>query len=389
MESTADSCSALRKTAYLLTALSSSLPPAPTNAASLPAPITYHPLDLSRPELHRVLGEMDEAFGQILKGKVDCIGLHGDYDAGLQFIRAGKLGSLQEQPNKSSERGRVLGLDGLSISARHDSLSSDRGVQSPISPLEVAAAAAAGVEGSSAKPIDVSPPVTAASGSSSEPLFSPGSVVDGPLSEIPSSGSSTADPEGDDAGTWSPVRSDLPSPPFDDLPSSPEAAASTRPMHLMFLGSSLGNFEREQAAPFLKSLPLKHGDTLLLGLDGRPSPGPEGTKMVEVAYNDPAGHTRLFEEHGWDVVRRELGLKDDAGVEFVGRYNEVIGESPSSLYRRSAAVVLPAGPRARMSLLRLSRTSLVDVRERRRHSLEAPWREWRRGAPIGSVHSCV
>ena len=45
---------------------------------------------------------------------------------------------------------------------------------------------------------------------------------------------------------------------------------------------------------------------------------------VEVAYNDPAGHTKRFEEHGWDVVRAELGLEDD-GVEFVGRYNEVLG----------------------------------------------------------------
>jgi uncharacterized SAM-dependent methyltransferase len=100
-----------------------------------------------------------------------------------------------------------------------------------------------------------------------------------------------------------------------------------RPLHLVFLGSSLGNFEREAAAPFLASLPLRQGDTLLLGLDGRPPPGPEGSKKVEVAYNDPAGHTRAFEEHGWDVVREELGLKGDAGVEFVGRYNEELGKS--------------------------------------------------------------
>jgi uncharacterized SAM-dependent methyltransferase len=94
----------------------------------------------------------------------------------------------------------------------------------------------------------------------------------------------------------------------------------------VFLGSSLGNFDRDSAAPFLKSLPLRKGDTLLLGLDGRPQAGPEGSRKVEIAYNDPAGHTRAFEEHGWDVVRQELGLKGDPGVEFVGRYNSVLGE---------------------------------------------------------------
>jgi uncharacterized SAM-dependent methyltransferase len=104
-----------------------------------------------------------------------------------------------------------------------------------------------------------------------------------------------------------------------------DAREPTRPLHFLFLGSSLGNFDRQSASPFLKSLPLKPGDTLLLGLDGRPPPGEEGKKKVEMAYNDPAGHTRAFEEHGWDVVKKEMGIDQGPGVEFVGRYNEAMG----------------------------------------------------------------
>jgi hypothetical protein len=303
--------SALRKTAYLLTALSSALPDTPADASSLPAPITYHPLDLSRPELHRVLGEMDEAFGKDLQGKVDYIGLHGDYDAGLKFIRDGKLGSLS-----SIYRGRGFGLENVeNVSCRSDSTSPESAM--PVTP--------------DTKPVEQSmlSPI-------SDHLVTPGPDI----TPLPSSldDSSCVSRCDTGSGTWS-TEGEVETPATKPLELAPEEASAarsafnsneakpSRPLHLVFLGSSLGNFPREAAAPFLRSLPLRRGDTLLLGLDGRPTPGKEGAKKVEVAYNDPAGHTRAFEEHGWDVVRQELGLKGDAGVEFVGRYNEEIGAS--------------------------------------------------------------
>ncbi|KAG5647402.1 hypothetical protein DXG03_000473 [Asterophora parasitica] len=101
--------------------------------------------------------------------------------------------------------------------------------------------------------------------------------------------------------------------------------APARPLHFVFIGSSLGNFDREGGASFLSSLPLRKGDTLLIGIDGRPPAGPEGRKKVETAYNDPNGAGRAFEEHGWVVVRRELGLEPDEGIEWVNRYNEPLG----------------------------------------------------------------
>lgn len=313
----------------------------------MPSPITYHPLDLSRPELHRVLGEMDEAFGKDLQGKVDCIGLHGDYNAGLQFIRDGKLSALSTGPDP---RGRALGLD--NVPPREQSISPESAM--PLTPE------------AHVKPLDavlspLSNPSDHSDGSD-HLLVTPGPEIS-PLPSAMTDESSDMSRCGTESasGTWSPVEDEM-----DVVSPSPELATTTtkpayseiesnnpnsesqskfsasttktgtdtstgerRPLHLVFLGSSLGNFEREAAAPFLASLPLRQGDTLLLGLDGRPPPGPQGSKKVEVAYNDPAGHTRAFEEHGWDVVREELGLKGDAGVDFVGRYNEELGKSAS------------------------------------------------------------
>jgi hypothetical protein len=273
---------ALRKTAHLLTALADNLPAPPdAEGGATTPPIAYHALDLSKPELDRVLGQMDESYGDVLKGRVSCVGLHGDYHAGLQFVRGGGLGSLTATNTPPST----------------PSIQSSDVPGSPESAVLVTPA----VE-------DVSLPIVA----DTIPF------LDCPLGED---------------SKWCP-------PPATATVPAPAASASTsddgaplgatderRPLHILFLGSSLGNFDRKDAAPFLRSLPMQPGDTLLLGLDGRPTPGPAGRTKVEVAYNDPSGHTRAFEENGWDVARRELGLEPDKGVEFVGRYNEILGTS--------------------------------------------------------------
>jgi hypothetical protein len=279
--------SALRKTGHLISALSSALPESKEGGTDATPPITYHPLDLSYPELHRVLGEMSEAFGDKLKDRVQCIGLHGDYDAGLQFIREGKLHTLRE--TMAHGQGLQSAFDQVSI-APSDESQGKSAVPSPIH-----------MKGDS----DPSPQLSAGS----DALITPG-PIDTALPSAVSDDSWSSEQDG--TGTWSPI---------DD----PVFPTPQRPLHLVFLGSSLGNFSRETAGPFLRSLPLRHGDTLLLGLDGRPAPGPDGVRKVEIAYNDPKGFTKAFEEHGWEVVRRELGLKGDAGVEFVGRYNELLG----------------------------------------------------------------
>lgn len=72
-------------------------------------------------------------------------------------------------------------------------------------------------------------------------------------------------------------------------PSTPET--SQTPLHILFLGSSLGNFLRGEDADFLRGLPLRpgSGNTLLLGLDHDNDP-----TEIEAAYNDSLGITRKF-----------------------------------------------------------------------------------------------
>ena len=238
---------------------------------------------------------MNDAFGDQLREKVDCIGLHGDYEAGLQFIRDGKLDTFRVIPSD-----RLSHLDAV---FDNEANVSDSAVMHPVTP-------------------PFKPELSPVFQPFPESLITPGtevSALSGVMTDDEVSMGGTRS-----GGSWSPIEGEgtyFPSP--QTLPSE---FRSSRPLHLVFLGSSLGNFPREDAAPFLRSLPLRHGDTFLLGLDGRPVRGSEGRRKVEMAYNDPAGHTRAFEEHGWDVVRDELSIKHDVGVDFVGRYNEILGE---------------------------------------------------------------
>ncbi|KAJ4482382.1 DUF323 domain-containing protein [Lentinula aciculospora] len=94
------------------------------------------------------------------------------------------------------------------------------------------------------------------------------------------------------------------------------------PMHIMFLGSSLGNFNRVDGAAFLHSLPLRpgSGDTLLLGLDHA-----NEKDLIEEAYNDPRNHTKNFIMNGLKGAGRALGnetlFSEDNWV-YVNRYDE-------------------------------------------------------------------
>lgn len=93
------------------------------------------------------------------------------------------------------------------------------------------------------------------------------------------------------------------------------------PLHLLFLGSSLGNFKRGEDAEFLRALPLEPGrDTLLLGLDHD-----NGRKEIELAYNDPQGYTRDFILNGLKTAGRALGDESmfvEQNWEYVNTYNE-------------------------------------------------------------------
>ncbi|KAJ7601033.1 DUF323 domain-containing protein [Mycena floridula] len=102
-------------------------------------------------------------------------------------------------------------------------------------------------------------------------------------------------------------------------PSTPEDHVP--PLHIMFLGSSLGNFSRTEQSDFLRALPLRpgSGDTLLLGMDHDNSKAD-----IEEAYNDDTGFTKKFIMNGLKAAGTLLGdeaLFDENNWDYVNTYN--------------------------------------------------------------------
>ena len=107
----------------------------------------------------------------------------------------------------------------------------------------------------------------------------------------------------------------------DTSETAPSTPGAHSPLHILFLGSSLGNFPRGDDAAFLQSLPLRpgSGDTILLGLDRDNDPDD-----IEIAYNDPQGITEAFIMNGLKGAGQALG-DENLFIEnkwaYVGRYN--------------------------------------------------------------------
>ncbi|KIY47486.1 DUF323 domain-containing protein [Fistulina hepatica ATCC 64428] len=123
-------------------------------------------------------------------------------------------------------------------------------------------------------------------------------------------------------------------------PSTPSSDldAST-PRHILFLGSTLGNFSRDGGAEFLRNLPLRpgSGDTLLIGLDHD-----NDQDLIERAYNDPEGFTRRFIMNGLRAAGRALGdedLFDEDNWEYVNNYDLAIRRHEAHFRAKRAHVL--------------------------------------------------
>ncbi len=95
------------------------------------------------------------------------------------------------------------------------------------------------------------------------------------------------------------------------------------PALVLFLGSNIGNFERDQATDFLRGIRgvLHRGDALLLGADLK-----KDRAVLEAAYNDSLGVTRSFIINELERINRELNANFDLwafGLRSV--YNESLG----------------------------------------------------------------
>lgn len=85
-----------------------------------------------------------------------------------------------------------------------------------------------------------------------------------------------------------------------------------RPAWFALLGSTIGNFPREQAVALVRRVAeeMRPGDAFLLGADRRP--GPDKTREdLERAYNDADGVTAAFNLNVLRVLNRELDADFD------------------------------------------------------------------------------
>ena len=79
-----------------------------------------------------------------------------------------------------------------------------------------------------------------------------------------------------------------------------------RPSAILFLGSSIGNFDRQSAADFLKGFSevLRPSDVFIVGIDGC-----QDEEKVFHAYNDRKGITEDFYRNGLDNANKILGVE--------------------------------------------------------------------------------
>jgi L-histidine Nalpha-methyltransferase len=89
---------------------------------------------------------------------------------------------------------------------------------------------------------------------------------------------------------------------------------------VLFLGSTIGNFEPQEAAAFLKNVRqwLEPGDALLIGFDLI-----KDAEVLHAAYNDAAGVTARFNKNMLARINRELGGSFDLDAfEHVAFWNQ-------------------------------------------------------------------
>ncbi len=107
---------------------------------------------------------------------------------------------------------------------------------------------------------------------------------------------------------------------LDGLSTAVDERESGEGLLVLFLGSTIGNFERPCALEFLRDLrrALNPGDALLLGADLVKEP-----RRMLSAYDDPTGVTAAFNLNLLGRINRELGGTFDlANFQHQARWNE-------------------------------------------------------------------
>jgi dimethylhistidine N-methyltransferase len=98
---------------------------------------------------------------------------------------------------------------------------------------------------------------------------------------------------------------------------------SDRPRLILWLGSNIGNFTREEASEFLRGIRniMSPADRMLVGVDLRKDPA-----LLEAAYDDAGGVTAAFNRNLLIRINQELiGDFDPSTFEHRAIYNQVLG----------------------------------------------------------------
>lgn len=101
------------------------------------------------------------------------------------------------------------------------------------------------------------------------------------------------------------------------------------PALFLFLGSNIGNYEREEAVALLRKFGnfLQPGDKILVGFDIIKNP-----RIIKQAYDDPAGITKRFNLNLLQRINKELGSDFDLSkFDFFPYYNPSNGELRSCI----------------------------------------------------------
>jgi dimethylhistidine N-methyltransferase len=106
---------------------------------------------------------------------------------------------------------------------------------------------------------------------------------------------------------------------------------------ILWLGSSIGNFDRPDAEKFVSNLRfgMNLEDRLLLGIDLR-----KDREALESAYDDSSGVTARFNRNLLERINRELGGQfDPEAFDFQAVYDEIEGNVISRLRSRQDQIV--------------------------------------------------
>lgn len=111
----------------------------------------------------------------------------------------------------------------------------------------------------------------------------------------------------------------------------------SQPKLILWLGSNVGNFTRDAAARFLRSVraTMSAGDRLLAGIDLR-----KDKRILEAAYDDAEGVTAQFNLNLLRRINRELGGQFAVeNFRHVALFNERIGRVEMHLESKTAQTV--------------------------------------------------